>query len=186
MTERIASDSPTADPGAPTTVRTNPTAGVWRLDARISTASFTAHQLWMNIQGTIPFRSGQAEMGPNGQLLGATAELDLTAIDTGNARRERDLARPTLLDIASHPTLTVRIGAGRPTATGWIAPATLGVRGRRCPVELTIRLDEPGPDGEYRVVLRTELDRTPLGMRAPRFIIGRRVQIEVEAVLQRS
>ena len=38
--------------------------GVWNLDAGQSTASFTAHQLWMDVPGVVPFRAGRAEIGP--------------------------------------------------------------------------------------------------------------------------
>ena len=45
---------------------TSAATGVWALDPVASTATFTAHQLWLDIHGTIPFRSAQATFGPAG------------------------------------------------------------------------------------------------------------------------
>jgi polyisoprenoid-binding protein YceI len=156
--------------------------GVWNLDAGQSSASFTAHQLWLDVPGVVPFRAGRAEIGPGGELLGATAELDLAAIDTGNPRRERDLAKRGLLDLVTHPTLSVEVGPGTRTPGGWTAWATVGARGATSQIEVQVTVGERGTDGRLHVTVSGVLDRKPLGMRVPRFAIGRWVHIEVSAV----
>ena len=160
------------------------TAGTWTLDPVASTASFTAHQLWLKIPGSIPFLTAGATIGDANDLLGATAELDLRAIETGHPRRNRDLAKPSLLDTDAHPTLTVQIGPGSATGQGWTAAATVGARGATVQVPVHIAVTERSDDGSVRVSITGVLDLAPLQPKAPRFIIGRWVQIRVDALFR--
>ncbi|WP_434614451.1 hypothetical protein [Arthrobacter sp. A5] len=72
----------------------NVTAGIWTLAAPESTAAFIAPHLWTSVRGAVPFRSAVAQIGHDGDLITATADLDVSALATGNARRDRDLAKP--------------------------------------------------------------------------------------------
>ena len=160
--------------------------GRWTLDAVASTASFTAHQLWMDVKGTVPLVSGSVEIGSDGELLAAAAELDLAAIDTGNAHRERDLAKPALLDLGAHPRLTIEVGPGERTADGWAAPASIRARGQVCPLTVQVTVGDLDAAGGVQVRVTAVLDRTPLRMRPPRLAIGRWIQIDVTAVFSRD
>ena len=159
-------------------------AGIWALDGGASTASFTAHQLWLDIEGSIPFVGAGATIGNAGELLGATAELDLRAIETGHPRRNRHLAKPNLLDTGTHPALTVQIGPGTASAEGWTGNGHGRREGATMAIPVLIRVTEGLGDGSIRASVTGVLDRTPLKLKAPRFIIGRRVQIRVDALFR--
>lgn len=68
----------------------------------------SSHHTWApgsGVWGSIPFRTATVEFGNHGEVVRATAELELTAIDTGNPRRDRDLAKPHLLNTHRNPIL---------------------------------------------------------------------------------
>jgi hypothetical protein len=64
----------------------------------------------------------------------------------------------------------------------WTAEGVLDVRGTSTPLLVTGRA-EVLPDGWVRVRSTAALDRRAVGIRAPRFLIGHRVEIEVDAWL---
>jgi len=104
------------------------------------------------------------------------AELDLTRIDTGNPRRDHDLRRPHLLDTAHYPALTFDGVADGATVVG----ALTGRMATR--VSLDITSVTPGDTGTVTVHATTEFDRTALGVRAARFLIGRRIAVVIDAI----
>ncbi|MFQ4149571.1 hypothetical protein AAGW05_12885 [Arthrobacter sp. LAPM80] len=68
------------------------------LAAPKSTATFIATQLWTSVRGAVPFLSATAEIGHDAGLIAAAANLNLSPLATGNARRDRDLAKTHLLE----------------------------------------------------------------------------------------
>lgn len=167
--------------------------GRWELDATTSTARFVAHQLGRSIPGAIPFLSARCDIDDHGLPQRVAATLDLSAIDTGNPRRDRDLAKPGLLDIAAHPYLTVELADPSATTGGWTATAMVHARGAVAPVAVTIDTDIDtdtdalsDPASGVTVRVRGRLDRLPLGIRAPRFAIGRWVDLDVTARFRRA
>jgi polyisoprenoid-binding protein YceI len=161
-----------------------PTTGHWELDPTWSRAAFTARN-WcvLRVPGTVVLQSATAVVDEREALVALTVRADLTTLATGNARRDRDLAKPSLLDTAPHPVLTFR---GEPGP--WDAArhtGTVDVRGVEVPVELAVTVVERTPD---RIGLHAEtaVDRTGLGMRGPRLLIGRWIQVVVDATFVRS
>lgn len=168
--------------------RTALPTGRWTVDTSRTTASLAVRNGPRVVHGTVPVTAGSVTL--DGASLAVAAELDLSAIDTGNARRDRDLRRPGLLDLDRHPTMRFAAGTVSSRAGGWTLTGTLQVRGRE--VELELAVSEPGGeldgddrhgDGERTVVATTSLDRRSVGIVAPPFLIGRRVDVTVRAVL---
>lgn len=155
--------------------------GRWELDPATSTARFVARGMGRSVPGSIPFLSARCDVDAGGVPRRATADLDLAAIDTGNVRRDRDLAKPGLLDIAAHPTMTVEVDDLSVTSDGWTAIAVVHARGTAAPVEVTV-VPETAPSADDAAVrIRGRLDRRLLGIKAPRFAIGRWVDLDVTA-----
>ncbi len=154
-------------------------AGTWTVRSGRTTAAFEVRNFGVNrVRGTIPVRTGTVEVR-DGEVLAVQAELDLGALDTQNARRDADLRKPTLLDSAAQPAMTFTATGARRRDDGWEVTGELRLRGTSCPLTLTVV-----PDGGTRVRAAGTLDRAPLGMRAPRPLIGRYVRIVVEAELE--
>jgi polyisoprenoid-binding protein YceI len=62
-------------------------------------ATFSVGNLGKRVAGTIPVTSAEVDVAEDGTVRGASAELDIAAIDTGHTRRDRDLRKPNLRSI---------------------------------------------------------------------------------------
>ncbi|MFF1608979.1 YceI family protein [Amycolatopsis sp. NPDC058278] len=153
--------------------------GTWTVRSGRTTAAFEVRNFGFNrVRGTIPVRTGTVEVR-DGAVITVRAELDLGALDTRNARRDADLRKPNLLDSGAQPAMTFTATGARRQDAGWEVTGELRLRGTSCPLTLTVV-----PEGATRVRATGTLDRAPLGMRAPRPMIGRYVRIVVEAELE--
>ncbi len=159
------------------------TAGTWRADLTRSTASFKVGNLGRVANGTVPVTAGTVQIGPDGALLAVHGTLDLSAIDTGIAKRDLDLRKPGLLDLDRHPAMTFTSTSASRVDGGWLVTGTLTARGTSTELSGTAELSTV--DGEPVMTATARLDRRTLGIRAPRFLIGRYVDITVTAVLSR-
>jgi polyisoprenoid-binding protein YceI len=160
-----------------------PVAGTWRVSDSRTRITFAVRNFGRPMQGSVTCSSGEVEVDGAGTPRRVTAEIELDSVDTGIAKRDADLRKPWLLDIDRHPTMTwsadrfTREDDGR-----WTAEGVLRVRGTSVPLAVTGHA-EVLPDGWVRVRATASLDRTAVGIRAPRFLIGRRVEIDVDAWL---
>lgn len=122
------------------------------------------------------------DVGAGGLPAAITGSLDIGAIDTGNARRDKDLRKPGLLDLDDHPTLTFTADRVTRSGGGWSVGGHLTARGSRVrldgDVEVAVR------DGAAVLVAHTVVDRRALGARAPRIMIGHRVEVTVTATIR--
>jgi polyisoprenoid-binding protein YceI len=167
-----------------TAVASTPLAtGRWRHEPDGTTAAFTVRNLGVHrVPGTVPVAEAWVDVDASGAPARVGAVLDLRAIDTGHRKRDADLQKRHLLDTANTPTLEFT-GTPTPADGGWQVTGRLA--GRET-VEVTLRAEvRPGEDGASLVVRATgALDRRALGVRAPRFMIGRRVLIDVTAAFR--
>jgi polyisoprenoid-binding protein YceI len=155
--------------------------GRWRVDPVHSTATFRVTNLGRTVIGTVPIIEGTVEIDDHGQPGPILGSLDLGAIDTGNSRRDRDLRQPRFLDLDTHPTMTFAAGAVTVTPDGWQITGQLAVRGTSVPLSGPA---EVAPRGRTAIVTaHTRLDRRAAGIRAPRIMIGRIVDITITATL---
>jgi polyisoprenoid-binding protein YceI len=159
--------------------------GSWTVRCAHSTARFAVRNFGFNrVTGTIPIRAGSVRRDEHGTAV--EAELDLGALDTGNARRDADLRKPHLLDSAARPVLRFTADRVREEADRWILEGALELRGVACPVTLTARVVDDGAAAAPHLVATAVFDRVPLGMRVPRFVIGRYLELTVDARLDRA
>ena len=161
-------------------------ATTWQVDAEESTAAFVVGNLGVRqVRGTVPVLSGTITTDGAGQVVGVRAVLGASGVDTGNDRRDRDLRAPRLLGVEQAPTWSFVSDGVAPDGEGWRVSGLLTVR-RPCPVVLQVAPAEHLPDGGLRVRATTSLDRRDAGVRAPRVLVGRRVAVELDAVLRRA
>ncbi len=150
----------------------------WRVQPTLSCASFEVRNLGVRtVHGRVPITHAHVDVDGGGNPAVVRADLDLAAIDTANARRDGDLAKPALLDLAKFPSLAFVGGPGEPVAGGWTVPGRLTAHGTTIEVVLHVVRD-----GD-RITATTSFDRADLGIRAPRLMIGRRIDVRIDAVL---
>ena len=159
--------------------------GTWAVSGSRTQVTFAVRNLGRSVHGSVPCRAGALDVDEAGMPSRLVAELDLESLDTGIARRDADLRAPRFLDIDRHPTMTwTADGFTRQAGGRWAADGVLCVRGTTAPLTLT-GAAELRPDGWLRVRATASLDRTAVGIRAPRILIGRVVGIGVDAWLSR-
>ena len=161
------------------------TSGSWTVSDSRTRVTFAVGNLGRTVHGSVACSAGAVEVDASGAPAHAWCELDLNGLATGITRRDADLRKPRFLDIDRHPVMTWRCDRFVPTPDGgWTAEGTLSVRGVSAPLHVTGGPEAAGPDGEWlRVRAHGVLDRTSVGIRAPGFLIGRTVEITVDAWL---
>jgi len=173
-----------------TTIVTELRSGSWEVVAERTTASFTVRNLGLiRVGGTITVDQGTVTV-EDGQPVQARATLDAGSVSTGIKKRDADLAGRRFFATARHPSIhvvvdDVRLDADADAdADGWTAAATLTVAGGDAPLELSVRRKTDPGAGTIRVLATGVLDRSRTPIRAPRWLIGRWVTIEVDATLR--
>ena len=171
-----------------TTIVTELRSGSWEVVAERTTASFTVRNLGLiRVRGTITVDQGTVTV-EDGQPVQARATLDAGSVSTGIKKRDADLAGRRFFATARHPSIHVVVDDVRPDADadadGWTAAATLTVAGGDAPLELSVRRKTDPGAGTIRVLATGVLDRSRTPIRAPRCLIGRRVIVEVDAILR--
>ncbi len=155
----------------------------WDVHITQSSASFAVRNFGLKtVRGNVPITVGWVDIDADGRPLAIHAELDLTALETGNRTRDRDLRKPKLLDTDRHPTLAFDTRAIVGTAPQWDAHGILTGRGRATPVVLAVAAEQAGD--ATRAVATACFDRRDLAIRAPRLLIGRRIHVTIDAQLR--
>jgi len=156
--------------------------GRWTVDPAHSTATFRVGNLGRTVTGSVPITGGTMDIDGRGQPSTITGSLDLSAIDTGNARRDKDLRKPKFLDLDRNPAMTFTAGTITATPAGWRVTGQLTARGTS--VRLAGHVDLSGQYTSATLTAHTQLDRRALGIRAPRIMIGHHIDITVTAAIR--
>jgi polyisoprenoid-binding protein YceI len=153
--------------------------GTWQLNAAASTASFSIGNLGRTVHGTVPLLEGTFEV-TDGKPSAIQGSLDLGAINTGHPRRDKDLRKPSLLDLDTHPTMTFASRTITATETGWHVTGRLRIRNIAVPVAGDVTLSTTD-DNSVTLAATARFDRKPIGIRAPRLLIGRFIDVTLTA-----
>ena len=172
---------------------TNPThttvlAGTWTVDAASTTAAFHAVGLGgAKVRSTIPVDAGRVEVGGSGSPLTVDAVLDATGVDTGNARRDKDLRSKRFLKADTNPVMRFTAATVRESPTGWTVEGTLSAAGARCEITLAVEpVTGPATADSRRVRAEGQVDLRALGIKVPSVMVRRRVRLEIDALLRRA
>ena len=167
-----------------TTASVELASGRWTVDLAHSTATFRVGNLGRTVTGTVPIIEGVVDIATGGLPTTITGSLDLGAIRTGNARRDRDLRKPRFLDLDRHPTMTFAADSVTASRVGWSVAGRLTARGATVGLAGDVEVSDQDRSAAA-LTAHTWLDRSILGIRAPRIMIGRRIDITVTATIRR-
>lgn len=159
-------------------------AGRWQVDPAESTATFRVGNFGRTVLGTVPMLEGTVEIDEVGTPSAVKGTLDISAIATGNARRDGHLRKPGLLDLDTYPVMTFTARRIHASPEGWQVSGLLTVRGVMTPVAGEVRLSTADLD-VATLTATAQYDRKPLGIHAPRILIGRTIDITVTATIRR-
>jgi polyisoprenoid-binding protein YceI len=111
----------------------------------------------------------------------ATVTVDAASFTSDRARRDKDVRATGLLDVATYPDITFISEGLREEDAGWSVTGTVTAHGHSVPV--TVLVDRVDAEGEgIRVHGRAaHLDRTALGVTGSRGMVGRYLDLELDA-----
>jgi polyisoprenoid-binding protein YceI len=138
--------------------------------------------LGRTVTGTVPITEGTVKIGVSGKPAAISGSLDLGAIDTGHARRDKDLRQPRFLDLDRHPAMNFTADTITDSPGGWRVTGQLAARGTSVGVSGDVTVSRQ--DRSAIMTAHTQLNRRTLGIRAPRLMIGRTIDITVTATLR--
>jgi polyisoprenoid-binding protein YceI len=90
-------------------VRTAPAAGSYELDQSHSSVSFSARHLMVSkVRGRFPVTGGKLVIGEDPQQSSVEATIDVSAVESGDPKRDEHLRSPDFFHAEKFPTVTFR------------------------------------------------------------------------------
>jgi polyisoprenoid-binding protein YceI len=155
----------------PQEVRTAPAAGSYELDQSHSHVSFTARHLMVTkVRGRFPVTAGKLVVGEDPRDSSVEATIDVTAVDSGDPKRDEHLRSADFFDVEHHPQIVFEsTGVEHLERGNYRVAGDLTMHGETHPVvfEVTVHGVTHDPQGQDRVGLeaRGTLSRGEFGLR---------------------
>jgi polyisoprenoid-binding protein YceI len=131
----------------------------WRIDANHSAANFSVrHMMVSTVRGRLGRISGTIEYdGKDVRSVKADVTIDVTGIDTQNAKRDGHLRSPDFFDAANHPSITFKSTRVEPGSAGGAFKliGDLTIRGTTKEVALDVEAPSPAVKGQAGLVTGT-------------------------------
>ena len=139
----------------------------------------------MTVHGTFRLQSGQVSIADDPAAASVRASIAAGSFDSGHGARDADVVSAALLDARAYPEITFTgHGARRDgDGDGWVVPGSVTAHGITVPAEIRLGDVRPG-DGETRFLATARLDRTSFGVTKKKGMVGRTVDVVIEAVAQ--
>jgi polyisoprenoid-binding protein YceI len=172
---------------------TLPKAGTYVVDPAHTEVGFIArHLIGTKVRGRFTEVSGTFTVAENPEDSTLEAEVQAASIHTNQSMRDDHLRTNDFLDVANHPTLTLRsTSVKRVRENHWILTADLTIRGVTRPVDFDLEfLGEGSSMQEGKTVVAfeatAEIDRRDFGVSFNHslldgsVVVGNKVVIEIE------
>ena len=175
MTEH-ASDTFPADAPPPGTYTLDPQRTTIRADVKAMFGLLTVH-------GTFRLRSGQVLIAADPAASTVQASIEAGSFASGNTTRDADVVSAALLDAKAYPEITFTGQGARRDGDGWVVPGSVTAHGTAVPAEVRlgdVRLEAGG----VRFQVTARLDRASFGVTKKKGMVGRTVDVVIEAVAQ--
>jgi polyisoprenoid-binding protein YceI len=158
--------------------------GRYRLDPDRSRVHYSGkHRFGTGtVRATFAVREGDLSVGLADEPFGASITIDASSFASDSARRDKDVRGAGLLDVEHYPDITFASDTIQETDDGWLVPGTVTAHGHTAPVDLWI--DRVTVSGQDLVIhgSAAHLDRTALGVTKGRGMVGRYLDLEIDAV----
>jgi len=162
-----------------------PAPGTYTLDPERTTIRADVKAMFglMTVHGTFRLQSGQVSIGADPGASSVQASIAAGSYASGHTKRDADVVSAGLLDARAFPEITFT-GQGARRDGERLGGAWLGNRARdrragRDPAERRAAGGRGGPVPGYR-----RLDRTSFGVTKKKGMVGRTVDLVIEAVAQ--
>jgi polyisoprenoid-binding protein YceI len=133
-------------PGTQTTIP-GYEAATWTIDPVHSEVGFSArHMMVSKVRGRFTAFSGQIVTGDDPLKSSATAEIDLSSINTGQEQRDAHIKSADFFEVETYPTMTYKSTGVRVEDGEYILDGDLTLKGVTKNVPLRLELNGFGPD----------------------------------------
>lgn len=158
-----------------------PPTGKYTADPQRSSITFTTRHMFGlgKVKGTFGLESASVVVAEPVNESTVRASIDAAGVDTGTARRDKDIRSAKFLDTERHPTIVFEsTGVARGEGGTWLIQGLLTVRGHQEPIELTVdALTVTG--GSLRISASTTIDRYAHRVTAAKGMAARRLQLSL-------
>ena len=161
-----------------------PSPGTYRLDPGASSVHYTGRHLFGTgtVHATFTVTAGELQLAETVEASRVSVTVDAASFTSDRARRDADVRGRRLLDVEHHPDITFTCDRWRHEGTDWVASGAVTTHGRTVPVDLIVdRVVEEGA-GLWVHGRAERLDRTTFGITGSRGMVGRYLDLEVDAV----
>ncbi len=160
-----------------------PPPGTYALDPERTTIRADVKAMFglLTVHGTFRLRSGQVSIAADPAASSVQASIEAGSFASGNATRDTDVVSAALLDAKAYPEITFTGQGARSDGGGWVVPGSVTAHGTTVPAEIRladIRLEAGG--ARFRATAR--VDRTSFGVTKKKGMVGRAVDLVIEAV----
>jgi polyisoprenoid-binding protein YceI len=171
MTDMLPADAP-----APGTYTLDPEHTSIRADVKALFGLMTVH-------GTFRLQVGQVSIAAEPGASSVQAIIAAGSFASGNTARDADVVSATLLDARTYPEITFAGQGARHDGDAWVVPGSVTAHGTAVPAE--VRLSQARREaGGARFVATARLDRASFGVTKKKGMVGRTVDLVIEAVAQ--
>jgi polyisoprenoid-binding protein YceI len=153
-----------------TTLRNAPAAGSYALDQSHSHVSFSARHLMVTkVRGRFPVTEGHLDIAEDPTQSSVVATIDVSAVDSGDPKRDEHLRSADFFDAENYPTVSFRSTRVHDRGDGeFTLEGELTVRDSTRPVTLQGEYlgsqDSPWGDTRVGFTAETEINRKDWGL----------------------
>lgn len=172
------------EPASPTATAVTPAPGTYMLDPEQTTVRANTRAMFglLKVKGTFQLMSGQVVIAADPAGSTATATIAAASFDSGAATRDGDVVSRALLDAQGFPEITFLGRGARPDGAGWVLAGTVTAHGTPVASEVRVTQAAVAGDGTVRFGATARLDRTSFGVTRKKGMVGRMVEVIIEAV----
>ena len=135
------------------------------------------------VHGTFRLQSGQVSIADDPGASSVRASIAAGSYASGNTTRDADVVSASLLDAKAYPEITFTGEGARRDGDAWVVPGSVTAHGTAVPAEVRLT-DVREEAGGARFLATARLDRTSFGLTKKKGMVGRTVDLVIEAVAQ--
>lgn len=121
--------------------------GTWNIDAAHSSVGFVVkHMMVSKVRGKFGAVEGTIVTTENPLESTATATIDVSSVDTGNAQRDKHLRSADFFTVEQNKTMTFTTTTIKAAGDDYTVTGDLALNGVTKPVTFTVELEGFGPD----------------------------------------
>lgn len=165
-----------------------PAAGTYRIDDVRSRITYTCRHMFGlgKVRAEFSIASGLLEIAESLSEGRAVATIDVASFKSDNAKRDRDVKGPGLLDVAKFPRIEFRSTEVREDGRGAVLVGIVAMHGVDAPVELKVSAWEAQSRDRIHVLARADhLDRCSFGITGARGWVGRYFDLALDVLAVR-